>query len=384
MIDIILFFIYVTVYTTVVSIYNFGHPVANLRYYVLFLLCILSAIVYLISKKTKNKKIFGKENLYLIVVSLVFLVFSYIKACSVSMSLNLRTFVQISLFLLPTLYSFYVVNFISKKHIYAMLKIALVIIIITYFFDMQEVKHNILEFFRISNWLSIDYLHSVSFTESHNWAETFLQLFLFFFFAYHTDKNDKSLKRYCITSLIFTLLAFKRLGMLFALFICFFGKKIIEKNNFKKNHKILLTFTFVISTIFYISFMQGKIFDYNTVFSLTTGRNWILKLWEMKGYLSYGYGTSMLVIGRYLEMDLVEIYMELNIFCLIIFIYSYFNICKKNIYANIIMIYVLANMLTASSLPWQISWVIMMINISFIVNFDSISNNSIKKGYLYE
>ena len=104
----------------------------------------------------------------------------------------------------------------------------------------------------------------------------------------------------------------------------------------------------------------------------------------MKGYLSYGYGTSMLVIGRYLEMDLVEIYMELNIFCLIIFIYSYFNICKKNIYANIIMIYVLANMLTASSLPWQISWVIMMINISFIVNFDSISNNSIKKGYLYE
>ncbi len=384
MIDIILFFIYVTVYATVVSIYDFGQPIANLRYYVLFFLCILSAIVYLVSKKTNDKKIFGKENLYLIIVSLIFLIFSYIKASSVSMSLNLRTFVQISLFLLPTLYSFYAVNFISKKNIYTILKITLIILIVTYFFGMREIKHNLFEFFKLSNWLSIDYFHSISFTESHDWAETFLQLFLFFFFAYHKDKSDKSLKKYCITSLIFTLLAFKRLGMLFAIFICFFGKKIIDKKDFKKSHKIILTTVFCISTILYLSFMKGETFDYNTVFNLTSGRNWKLKMWEMKGYLSYGYGTSMLVTGKYLEMDLVEIYMELNIFCLIIFIYSYFNICKKNIYANVIMIYVLANMLTSSSLPWQISWVIMMINVSFIVNFDSINGNSIKKGLLYE
>ena len=206
-IDTILFFIYITVYVIVVSKYGFGNEISNLRYYVLFVLCILSTVVYLLSKKANSKVIIAKENLYLIPVAIIFLFFSCIKANNASMHLHFRTFVQISLYLLPTLYAFYIINFVSKQNIYEMLKLTLIILIITYFFDMQETKHNILQFFRISNWLSIDYLHSISFTESHNWSETFLQLFLFFFFAQHKDTENKSLKKFCILSLLFSFLS---------------------------------------------------------------------------------------------------------------------------------------------------------------------------------
>lgn len=363
-IDVIFYCIYIIIYVIVVSLYGFGNSISNLRYYVLFFLCILAALVYMISKKGKNKFI-CKENLFSIIVGIVFLTFSIIKAKNVGMSVPFRTIVQISLFLLPTLYAFYVVNFISSVNIIRMMKMTTFILIIGYF---CEKSYKLLALLNINNWL---HMQIFNFTESANWAESFFQLFLFFYYIYHKDKiKNKNLKFYYIISLIFTILCFKRLSVLFSFLVLFFGDKIIKKGDFKKNHKILITILFTISTIIYTLFMKGYIFDYDTVFKLTTGRNWILKMWEFTGYLSYGYGSSMLIIGRYLEMDLIEIYMELNIISLILFIYCYFNICKKNIYSNFIMVYVFLNMLTASSLPWQISWVVMMININYISNYN--------------
>ena len=369
-IDTIMFIIYIIIYCTVVSLYNFGNPISNYRYYALFGLCILSIIVFIISKKQNEKKMIAKENLLSIVIAIVFLMISIYKSLSVNMIFSIRTIVQICLFLLPTMYSFYVINFVKKKNIIIMLKALLMILIVTYFFDMQEPLHHISQFFSLNNWLSIDYIHSSSFTESHNWSETFLQLFLFFFFVYNKNEKNISIKICYILSFVFTLLSFKRLGVIFAIIILLFGKRIIKKNQFKKSHHIFITFLFVTLTIAYTALMKGLILDYNTVFDLTSGRNWILKMWEMKGYFSYGYGTSLLVIGKYLELDLVQIYMEIGIISLAIFCYGYFKMCKKNIYSNIIMIYVFFNMLTASSLPWQISWVVMMINITFITYYD--------------
>ena len=69
--------------------------------------------------------------------------------------------------------------------------------------------------------------------------------------------------------------------------------------------------------------MEGSLFTNIDVYNLTTGRNYILSLWQKTGYFSYGYGTSMLVINRYLEMDLIEIFLELDVFCLLVFCFVF-------------------------------------------------------------
>ena len=379
-INVFLYIIYLLIYVVTVSLYVFGNSISNFRYYFLFLLCIIGFFVIILAKR-KSYKLINKSFLVSIIVAFFFLLFSYTSSLSVGIAVPFRTYVQISLFLFPTLYAFYISNFLSLDNIIKMMKITTIFLIVAYFFDKTEPNHHILNFFNIKNWLSIDYLKSNSFTESHNWSESFLQLFIFFYYFYKkiSDNNlKKKLKPYMIITMIFTLLCFKRLSILIVLFFLFFGNKIMKKDS-KKAYYIILTFFFVVSTIIYTKFMKNEIFDYNTVFRLTTGRNWILKMWEYRNYISFGYGSSMLVIGRYLEMDLVQIYLELNLFCLFLFIYCYFNISKNNLYCLFITFFAFINMLTASSLPWQISWVVMMLNIAAILKYE----NEIKKNNNY-
>lgn len=365
-VNILFYLIYLLIYVFTVSIYGFGNSIANFRYYALMILCVASGIIVLVSKKENSIQFINKQFLLSIVVAVVFLFFSYQKAIVAGIPLSIRTYVQISLFLLPTLYAFYLSNYLNVDNLIKLMKFTLIILVFIYFFDFQEKSHHILQFFSIKNWISIDYLHSNSFTESHNWSEAFLQLFLFFYYFYNSnEKKRKDLKSYMIISFIFTMLSFKRLAMLIAFFFFIFGKKIINwKTN--RDYKYVLTIFFFVGTILYTKFMQNKFLDYNTVFDLTSGRNWILMMWQMKGYLSYGYGSSLLVIGRYLEMDLVQIFLELNIFCLLIFIYCFFNLCQKRMYSISIMFFFFLNLLTSSSLPWQICWVILMISIATI------------------
>lgn len=380
-INIIGYVIYLLIYVITVSLYGFGNSISNYRYYSLFGLCLLSFFIIFLAKKQLKKIYVNKSLLLSIVVGIVFLIISYIKAHNVNMSLQLRTFVQISLFLLPTIYAFYISNFLSNDKIIQMMKITLVILIFAYFFDFQEPDHHLLQFLNLQNWLSIDYIHSNSFTESNHWSEAFLQLFFFFYYCLHSDKmnlkNEKNIKIYQNISFVFTIFSFKRLSILISIVVLLFGKYIINKK-FKKNHFFIFTTIFTIATIFYTKFMMGDFADYDTVFDLTSGRNYILGLWKLQNYLSYGYGTSLLVIGRYLEMDLVQIYMELNLFSLFIFILYCFYICKKNVYVNIIMLYFFLNMLTASTLPQQIGFLIMMTSISFTLKNDkNIENKKI-------
>lgn len=377
-INIFAYIIYLLIYVITVSVYGFGNSISNFRYYSLFFLCVVSFFIIFLAKKQTKKVLINKSLLISLLVSIVFLVISYHKAIEVNMMVPLRTYVQISLFLLPTLYAFYVSNFISKEDIIKMMKITLIILIFAYFFDFQEPNHQILQFFKPENWLSIDYIHSNSFTESNHFSEAFLQLFFFFYYCMHSNKmnsgDKKAIKIYQNLSFIFTIFSFKRLSVLISILVLLFGKYIINKD-FKRNHFYIFTTLFTIATVVYTKFMMGDFLNYNTVFDLTSGRNYILGLWELHNYTSYGYGTSLLVIGRYLEMDLVQIYMELNLFSLIIFILFYFYICKKNLYINAIMLYFFLNMLTASTLPQQIGFLIMIISIAFIKKIEKESKS---------
>lgn len=128
-----------------------------------------------------------------------------------------------------------------------------------------------------------------------------------------------------------------------------------------------MSLIFIIGTIIYQKFVSGQINIFGIdPYYFTTGRSYILGLWKSKNYLSYGFGTSMLVINRYLEMDLIQIYMELGMFALAIFSFVYFWIVRKNTYATILMVYSFGNMLTASSLPSSLAWILTFVLVATI------------------
>ena len=327
----------------------------------------------------KKKKIYGKKLFYTLGIGIIFLILSIIKAKEVGYTLNLRTIVQIGLIVMPAMYVFCFINIFSVKDIIKFMKFTLVVLIIIYF---CEKPHNLSNFFNISNWTKISFMNSLSFTESSLCAEVFLQLFLFFYYfsnIKNNDINNKSLKICLYISLIFTVLSFKRLGIVFAFSVIILGKIVDFRGEISSKFVWLFALFFTVMTIFYTKFMQGQIFTNVDIYKFSTGRDYILSLWEKQDYFSYGYGTSMLIINRYLEMDLVQIYIELNTLAVFVFSYGFFRISYKNIYAIMIMLYTFMNMLTASSLPWSLGWIILLITIS-IISSDKCEDEEINIG----
>lgn len=369
LINIAFLVIFVSIYEYLIVFYNMGNEISNWRYYLFAVVTCFSFIMYFLQRRKKynRKEKYGRELLYLIITAIIFLIVSIQKCKIQSVSLPFRVWVQISLFLLPALYAYALTNIFNMEKIFILMKLVTIITIIMYFL---EPAHNLFMFFDIRNWLNINLIHSISFTESHNFSDTFLQLFLFFNYYKEkvTDERErKKLKPFSNITLLFTILAFKRFSVLFV-FCMIIMKKFIHYDKKIKIPTTIVAMFFVIITILYTKLLQGKLIsiEYNKLFDFTSGRNWILYLWAEKNYVSYGYGSSMLVINRFLEMDLTQIYLELNVACLFIYCYTFFKIPKKNLYANLVMIYVFFNMLTSSSLPWSIGWIVMFINVASI------------------
>jgi len=280
-----------------------------------------------------------------------------------------RTYTQIFLTISPALYAFILLNLLEKKSLFKVIKYLFVVSILLYF---CEKGHRPFDFLVISNYSTLFSGHS--FSESSLFSEVFLQLFLLFnyFVNISKDTDFKLSKGYVIIAGIFTILCGKRLALLMVIcipFINFIFKKRSKKpvNNFLLLFIILL---FVFATDIYTLALEHKIFTEFDIFTFSSGRDYILSLWAKYDYISYGYGSSLLLIDRYLELDLVEIILELDIYCLFLFCYVFFKTSKKTFYGFCIMGYSMLNMLTASSLPYSLGWIIIFVTLKLIENHE--------------
>lgn len=364
--NIVFYLLYVLFYFFTLVKFGMGNSISNLRYYFLAFFCLFSIIALLFKfRQGYINKVNYKRLLLVIPLGVILLACSFYRASVVGQYISMRTFVQTSLVVLPAIYAFCLLNNCEKKTIIFLMKCTLIVTIIAYFL---ESNHSFIEFFKISNWSGMTF--EDNFLESSVCSGTFVQLYLFFKYYCMKDNKDKyNLKIWKNVSFIFSLICFKRLGMFFVVFIAITSNFI--NYNKKINSKIFFILSIVITilTYYYCQFVKGNLdlFGIN-VYEFTTGRNYIMKLWEKSNYFSYGYGTSMLVIGRYLEMDLIQIYMELGLAITFIFIWVYINISEKKMYSLAIILFGLAGMLFASSLPSIFTWILMFINISFLQN----------------
>lgn len=374
-ITIFLYCLFVIGYLVVLRVSGMGSTVSQIRYFLLAGSTFV-AIITLIQRKIRHKW-YCSEMLLTIPLSAVLYIVSIIRASEIGHKLEFRTIVQISLVLLPALYSMCIVNLVRIETIVKLMHFTLIVTIIIYF---CESGHGILDLLNINNWKSVSLIGSNSFTESDICSEIFMQLFLFFNFFKECKLEygkHKKIEIDYIVAFIFTILCFKRLGVLFAFCVVILNKFVDLRGKITGWISPILALSFTILTFFYTKFMKGELFSYIDVYTFTTGRDYILSLWKQHGYQSFGYGSSLILTGRYLEMDLVQIYMELNIIALFVFCFVFFRIAKTNVYSLIIMVYAFFNMLTASSLPGSLSWVIQLITIACI------SSNKLKYENIY-
>lgn len=376
------YLVYIFSYLIIFEFYEDNDFIFDIKHYVLFFCCGFSFLSLYIKygRNLFKEKLRGKKGSFLVLITgIVFILISIQKGTATEMGFHLRSLVQTFLFLTPILYVFSLCNLYSDKKITFLLKVTTIIFIFFYF---MESRHTLLSFFDINNWLSINILDSESFTESHICAETFLQLFLYFFYIDNYTENEiKGVKLYKNLNMIFSVLSFKRLALLFLFLIVIFKKMIKYDKSMKRNYNIVIAIIFVFLTIIYTGMLQGKYdlgFDIN---KFSTNRAWILSLWTRKKYFSYGYGTSLYVIGRYLEMDLVQIYLELGTIPLFMFCYSLKSLSGKKIYTNLILLYALFNLLTSSTMPWTSGWVMLAFNL-IVIESNSFKNKN--KELIYE
>lgn len=358
-----LYVLFVTFYLVVLLIWGMGSSPSQIRYYILMVAIAVAGLNLILSK---NRIAYGKNILWVIPLGILLLILSMWRASEAHHEILFRTYVQISLIVLPALYALFLINLLKMSSLMKLMQITLICTIIVYF---MEPSHGVLDFINVSNWAKVSFIHSNSFTESDICSETFLNLFIFFNFyknAKGKGVNSKSVTLCYRISLIFTILCFKRLAMLFVICIVAFDKIIDWRGQISKYLVPLLAIFFTAATLLYTEFMKGNLFPGFDVYNFTTGRDYILSLWKRIDYISYGYGSSMVLIGRYLEMDLVQIYMELNVFALFSFAFVFFKIAGTNVYSIMSMTYAFLNMLTASSLPGSLSWVVAFITIASV------------------
>lgn len=372
-----LYILFLFTYYFLVSKIGMGAPVANIRYYFMFILSIIGLIT--LAYRSKFRGTYSNKLLLTILVGLFFLIISKVKADSVGYTLDIRTFVQIFLIVCPSLMAYSIVNNFSIREIINIMKVTTIITIFGYF---MESSHSISNFLNISNLSPFKLFSNGSILESSMCSEVFVQLFCFFF--YFKDLNfeneeKKSLEFFSKLTFCFTVMSFKRLAVVFCILLPFICKFInLKGRNYKKRY-IITSIIFCVLTVLYSEFMKGELFTNIDVYTFSTGRDYILSLWKSYNYFSYGYGTSMLVIGRYLEMDLVQIYMEIGLVSVFVISFVYFKIVNRSNYSYLIMLYSFFNLLTSSSFPSPVSWIILFITVGVIA-----SDKLIDEGMRYE
>lgn len=344
----------------VYSIYMFMWGMLNnARYFGIFLGIIQSSVVFIfrnLSLHRSKKKIKSKNILFILVLGVLFFFLSYFKAKANGLEMSDRVIVQISYLTIPALYAFLIINIISIKTWHKLMKFILITSIILYIFSV-----GIGNFFSINEWLMISGGNSPF--ESSTYSGIFtISAFYFQYYGEISDYKDKKMRIYFILSVAFSIFSWKRLSVLFVFLIWFVGRYFDFNRKVSKFFSLITALIFCEATTIYTQFVEGNLSLFNiNAYQFTTGRTYILSLWQAYGYISAGYGSSYDFIHRYLEMDLVQMYLEIGFIAVLFFSLCYFNLVGNNFYGYCVMVYEFLNLLTASSFPSVFEWILTLV-----------------------
>lgn len=317
-------------------------------------------------KQNEQIKMQGRDLLFIIVVSVVFFIVSIYRAFISGHAFTDKTLKELFYIVFPALYAYALLNLLTFSTIQKFLQIMLFFVFIFAFFETGFEK-----LLDMDNWIGMFQLFDSSSTKFENNSYCGLVLALFCFFTYFRYSGETEWERkqsnYCFwISLFLVLFVHKRIENAFIIVVLVIDKIVDFRGKVSKKIAVFLSLFFVLATLLYFKILEGDIFSNFNIAGFSMGRAWFLSMWRYKDYLSYGFGSSVEIIGRNLEMDLVKIYLELGIIPLFLFIFGYMRIAKNNVFAYMIMIYQMFNMLFSSSLWLWYDWVVVLLTVELI------------------
>ncbi|WP_050614500.1 hypothetical protein [Bacillus testis] len=310
-------------------------------------------------RKKKNGLLYLYEIKKIGTVIIVFLFISLLLSLFQGMFTS-QTISELVKMLIPLFYVFCIMNTFEYKDIYYCMVTTLVVSIIGYILEIG------IDTFSIANFTSISFSTSYSPFESHYAAGTSIALCAFFMYY----RKSKILM---LVSLLFAIITFKRLAIIFAIFL-FIYSLFFETDKFvSKRYINFLKLVFIVGTIVYYFLLTPSFSNvFYNIFSvdatsLTMGRSYFLSNLLNSSYSSFGFGSSTVFMGRSLEMDLIKILLELSIVGLVFFVWNYYDLARKHLYGSIFMTFSFLNMLTSHSLTNSFYWILIMLILGCIL-----------------
>lgn len=347
--------------------------------YIMFLATCGVCILYM--NKYKKFKVFQYEFKSVLWIIISFAIISIIRALYVKSFTN-RTIQELLFLLIPILVSYCILNTLDKRKIDKVMMFTLIVSIMGY---LVEVNMGVAEF--IQALLSMSFSDSYSMLESSTFAGISISTAMYFLY-YRSNKLG------CILSIIFVILTFKRLAIVFVIFLIFVPK--IFNCNKKVNYTLMnyIKIGIILITFCYFTIMIPENVDkINNMFNidlykLTMSRTYRFKLiYNRANFINTGLGSTysymMSLYKVSLEMDMIKLLIEVTPIGVIIFVNNMFNTAKKNWYCMILMLFQFLNLITSHSLTSVFSWVIFYITIGCVLYKNDLNDNKKSKKIVY-
>lgn len=348
-------------YITDAYMYNdgFNSSLLNIKYYISLIFIAFSFVISLLHNK---KIIFIEEFKSIFIICFCFVGISIFKII-INNVLRFDFLISIFKIFLPIIITFFIVNTLNYKEIDFLFKSVLLISIIGYVIQIG------IKTFTIENLFSISFSNSYSPFESNNFAG--IACVSCFYFNYFRKNSFLS-----ILATIFCLLTFKRLSILFAIITFILPIFVNPNKRIKSISKNIFPIIFFVSTIFYCyllipenQFYIESIFNVS-LSKLTMGRSELLKTLMENTWINNGIGSIQFFLGRNLEMELIQFYLEVSFVGLFIFCWEMWKITSNKLYSIIVMLFVFINLLTSHSLQNSFNWIMYYLMFYCIKNFD--------------
>lgn len=331
--------------------------------YIVGMICCAFAMYGTLSIR-KKERVFRKELTSILLVVLAFGILS----CGYSISSNrfcYRTIQELIFMAFPVLIAYGILNQLSAKKIEKCMSYILYISIICYVIQLGMNFNQL-----VIAFAGMKFNDSYSALESSSFAGISIALAIYFLY-YRSNKLS------LVLSVLFVIMTFKRLAVVFVIFLLLFPR-ITRKDTEINRYLLLLTkLGFVVGTlmVFVLFIPENVTYILNNygidLEKFTMTRTYRFNLLYNSNFTSAGLGsTTEYLLSHYgigLELELIRLRYEVGILGLIIFVNNYFNIVKKNRYCYIVMVYLFLNFLTSHSLADVFGWTIIFTTIGSIL-----------------
>ncbi|MDF2945086.1 MAG: hypothetical protein K0S01_3944 [Herbinix sp.] len=258
-----------------------------------------------------------------------------------------------------------------------------------FYFDSLLIGHIVLFFYKFAGILDMEHMKKISFVNSFSPYESVTAHIYTLLFYYYYVKNKKVR---CLLALFFGILSYKRLHVVFAVLVLLLGwcvrKKIV--GFYLEN---IVKVIFISSPLFLYAILTDQFATwFLATFKVDFGQFTMGRFDQLREVITaditnYGLGSIKYYLdskGAYINIlhcDIMRILIETSFVGLVVLVYSYFNVAKKNIYSLILMIFIFMIMFTSTVINGFLGWFVVFLSIDEFNRGSGSNNNSAVMQY---